>query len=90
MTPDQITVEFVGGPLDGHLHLFEAGVEALAATVALPINDNVFRLMDGRLRGPAQPSRTVALYELRFDGEWRYAYLGSRLPAELNLEHWLV
>ena len=90
MTESQIPVEFMGGPLDGYVQAFAATLDELAPTVALPVNENVFRMLAGKLRRPAQPSRTVALYELRFAGGWRYHFLGSRRAAELNLEHWRV
>jgi hypothetical protein len=91
MKQAQILVEFIGGPFDGHSQALSASSEELASTVALPVNDNVFRMLHGKLRGPARPSRTVALYELRRDEEaWKYYFLGSRMAAELNLENWQV
>lgn len=90
MKQTQIFVEFVGGPFDGHSQSLAASEDELATTVALPVNDNVFRMLEGKLRGPARPSRTVALYVLSRDGNWRYHFLGSRMASELNLEDWRV
>lgn len=90
MKEPQIVVEFVGGPFDGHSQQVTTAESELASTVALPVNDNVFRMLEGRLRGPVRPSRTVALYELYHDQGWRYYFLGSRLPQELHLENWRV
>jgi len=85
-----IPVEFIGGPFDGHRQVVAVPLEDLATPVALPINENVFRMLDGQGRGPAAPSQTVALYELRTDNGGRYFYLGSRPAVEFNLENWLV
>jgi hypothetical protein len=57
----------------------------------LPVNDNVFRMLAGRRRGPAVESRNVALYELYHrNGQWRYYFVSTRPAAELNLEAWRV
>lgn len=83
-------LEFVGGPFDGHHQSIAVLPDQLAQTVALPVNENVFRMLDGKLRGPAQPSRTVALYELHQGAPWQYRFLGSRMASEFNLESWQV
>ena len=89
-TQPHVLLEFVGGPFDGHHQTISVPAEELAQTVALPVNDNVFRMLEGKLRGPAQPSRTVALYELSHHAGWQYRFLGSRRAAEFNLESWQV
>jgi len=87
----QIRLEFVGGPFDGHEQDFEAPLNHLASTVALPVNDNVFRMLHGQHRGPAVPTRSVALYELRqaLRG-WKFFFLETRRAAELNLARWEI
>ena len=90
MKDTSIHVEFIGGPFDGHSQSIAATWDELASTVALPVNENVFRMLAGKTRGPARPSKTVAIYELRNDGEWKYYFLGSRSAAELHLESWQV
>lgn len=86
-----VLLEFMGGPFDGHRQAIAAKLDELVPTVALPVNDNVFRMLDGKLRGPAVPSPTVALYELRSEAcGWRYHFLGTRRAADFNLESWCV
>lgn len=82
-------IEFIGGPFDGYCQAFEEPSERLAETVALPVNENVFRMLEGQSRGPAQPTRTVALYE-RFDRDHRFFFTGSCLPQDFNLQDWRV
>ena len=91
MADRTIQLEFVGGPFDGHTQSFSPPLSELGSTVALPVNDNVFRMLAGRRRGPACESRNVALYELyRRNGEWRYYFVSTRPAVELNLEAWRV
>lgn len=91
MAERSIQLEFVGGPFDGHSQSFSPPLCELGSTVALPINDNVFRMLAGRRRGPASESRNVALYELfGREGRWRYYFVGTRPAVELNLEAWRV
>jgi hypothetical protein len=89
MTTKLISLEFIGGPLDGHVHLFSALPGDLAEMIALPINANVFRMLDGQQTGPAAPARTVAFYKLECgETEGRYHFVGSCLATDLNLESW--
>lgn len=91
MAERSIQLEFIGGPFDGHSQSFSPPLGELGSTVALPVNDNVFRMLDGRRRGPAVASRNVALYELHHRGGcWRYYFMATRPAAELNLETWRV
>lgn len=75
-------VEFLGGPFDGHRQIV-AVPESLAETVALPVNQNVYRMLAGL---PAQgnvPTTSIAVYELdASDGHPRYFFLGATSPAE--------
>jgi hypothetical protein len=91
MSEQSLQLEFIGGPFDGYTQEFPTTMNELARRVALPINENVFLMLDGKMRGPAAPSRTVALYDLcEKDGTVQYLYLGARLAAELNLGSWTV
>jgi hypothetical protein len=83
-------VEFIGGPFDGHSLYVSDMADGLATTVALPVNENVFRMLDGEDRGPAQPCRTAALYRLQGYDQGRYRFLRSCRAAELNYEAWQV
>ena len=90
MNQSLTTVELIGGPFDGLALVLSPAWDDLAPTVALPVNDNVFCMLDGRVAGPARPCRSVALYELRQPEDRRYHYLCSRRAEELNLENWQV
>jgi len=83
-------IEFVGGPFDGHEMALTVTPADLASTVALPVNENVFSMLEGQVIGPAKPCRTVALYELHGRDEGRYFFLGSRRATDLNLQNWQV
>lgn len=83
--------EFVGGPLDGHRQPFNKPLEELADNVAIPINENVFRMLEGYPRGPAAPSSRVAFYERRFkEGECRFVFIGECPATAFNAENWCV
>jgi hypothetical protein len=85
-----IEVEFIGGPFDGHSQTVPDQPVRLAETVALPVNENVFRMLDGKTRGPLRPLRGVALYEQDPEGDGRYYYVGTCPAAEFNLQDWQV
>jgi hypothetical protein len=87
----RICLTFHGGPLDGHTQTIDASADELIDTAAIPINENVFRMLDGQPRGPARPSRTFAVYELRRDACGQsYHFLCFRRAADLNAESWCV
>jgi hypothetical protein len=87
----KICLTFHGGPLDGHAQTIDADDSELIDTAAIPINENVFRMLEGLPRGPARPSRTFAVYELRRDADGRsYQFLCFRRAADLNAESWCV
>jgi hypothetical protein len=90
MQRQHIVLEFIGGPLDGHCQPVVADHDELILTAAIPVNENVFRMLDGQPRGPARPSRTFALYELHKEHGYRYCFLGFRTAADLNAENWCV
>jgi len=56
MEEESIQLEFVGGPFDGYVQAFMTATADLAKRVALPVNENVFLMLDGKSRGPAAPS----------------------------------
>ncbi|MGE0758976.1 MAG: hypothetical protein AB7O38_18300 [Pirellulaceae bacterium] len=90
MRREKMVLEFIGGPLDGHCQPIVAADDELIVTAAIPVNENVFRMLDGKPRGPARPSKTFALYELRRSPGPRYLFLGFRTAADLNAESWCV
>ncbi|HWB08478.1 MAG TPA: hypothetical protein VG826_04615 [Pirellulales bacterium] len=75
-------VEFIGGPYDGHRQMVPAP-EALADTVALPVNRNIFRMLSGLPAAGDARTTSIAIYELdEIDGSARYYFLGTTSPAE--------
>lgn len=71
-------VEFVGGPYDGHKEIVTCEPEELAGMLALPVNQNVFRLMRGDQAGRNLPATSLAVYHRTSDdGGCRYFFLGS-------------
>ena len=93
MSRQEVRIEFIGGPFDGHTQTIFAPPASYNSTLALPVNENVFRMLEGKETGPACVSPTVALYELRDrydDGERQYRYVGTRPAAEFGLHDWRV
>jgi hypothetical protein len=90
MIRPEIRIEFIGGPFDGHEQTIFAPPKSYKNTLALPVNENVFRMLEGRETGPALLSPTVALYELGGEGERQYRYIGTRPAAEFGLHDWKV
>ena len=75
-------VEFIGGPYDGHRQTVPSP-EALAETVALPVNRNIFRMLSGLPAAGEGRTTSIAIYELEaVDGSARYYFLGTTSPAE--------
>lgn len=75
-------VEFIGGPYDGHRQMVPTP-EALAETVALPVNRNIFRMLSGLPTAGDARTTSIAIYELEaLDGSPRYYFLGTTSPAE--------
>jgi hypothetical protein len=90
MIRPEVRIEFIGGPFDGHTQTIFAPPKSYKSTLALPVNENVFRMLDGQDAGPARPSPTVALYELEGDDDRQYRYIGTRPAAEFGLNNWRV
>jgi hypothetical protein len=84
-------LEFVGGPFDGLRQVVAVPPQELAATAAFPVNKNVFRILEGKRRGPRAETTSVAIYELeRIDPPSRYYYRGATSAQRLHLDGWLV
>ena len=93
MIRHEVRIEFIGGPFDGHTQAVYALPPSYRSTLALPVNENVFRMLEGKETGPACLSPTVALYELfdqPLDGERQYRYVATRPAAEFGLQGWKV
>ena len=83
-------VEFMGGPFDGHVHLASFPPDELAPIASLPVNDNMFRMLDNKIPAAKCPATSVAIYELETQkGEWRYRFRGATSAREFELHHWL-
>lgn len=75
-------IEFIGGPYDGHRQGVPSA-EALAETVALPVNRNIFRMLSGLPAAENVRTTSIAIYELEMvDGAPHYYFLGTTSPAE--------
>ncbi len=60
-------VEFIGGPLDGHVQGLSVTSDELSVMVAIPVSPGRLAALSGRpayLSEPRQPPTTIALYEL--------------------------
>jgi hypothetical protein len=86
----QYGVEFIGGPFDGYKHVVSFPPEDLAKVVMLPVNENVFRSLDGKPLGVQRPATSVAVYELCDpEGVCNYRYLGASPVSAHSLEKWM-
>ena len=83
-------VEFIGGPFDGHVHLASFPPDELAPLASLPVNENMFRMLENHPPRVKAPATSVAVYELQHaGGTWRYRFLGSTAASEFELQQWL-
>ena len=75
-------IEFIGGPYDGHRQTVPSP-DALADTVALPVNRNIFRMLSGLPATGEARTTSIAIYELETAaGLPRYYFIGTTSPAE--------
>jgi hypothetical protein len=84
-------VEFVGGPFDGHVYMASFPPEELANMTYLPVNHNMFLMLEGRTPGPKAPATSVAVYELegQDSGDWRYCFLGAMAANDVKYKSWV-
>ena len=74
----QSTVEFVGGPYDGFLHVLSGGFGDVATEIAVPVSFNLILAAAGQAHGPLLPFRRLATYHLREkQGLLRYVFSGE-------------
>lgn len=77
-------VEFIGGPLDGHRQPMTA--KAQVEAFAIPVNENVHRMLVGAKHANALPTSSIAIYELRKrDGQYRYDFVEAKSPKEFGV-----
>lgn len=86
----ETTVEFIGGPFDGHRQSVNSPLHGNGGRLALPVNENVFRMLAGKDVGPARRTPTVAVYELNAEDDCQYQFVCSRPAAEFGLQDWKV
>lgn len=80
-------VEFVGGPFDGHRQAIGRPSDGEQEVVAIPVNENVFRMLAGRPRLSRLEPTSVAVYELRrHRGEYRYYFMVSESPNAFEVK----
>lgn len=77
-------VRFHFGPYDGHVQN-SPSPDTLAETVALPVNNNIFRMLRGLPPLGNPPTTSIAFYELdREGGELVYLFVGAASPEEVG------
>ena len=75
------SVEFTGGPYDGHEQSWFASPSRLPTEVVWLVCEDAFRLLAGETRRPTGAFTSVALYELEIaDGAYRYRFIRA-LPV---------
>ncbi|HTN76637.1 MAG TPA: hypothetical protein VL096_15360 [Pirellulaceae bacterium] len=90
MPANRYQVEFVGGPLDGHLQAITVPVHELNETATFPITRNLFRLLGRRSGGKPHPVTSVAIYQLEYsqsaqtDLQPRYRFQNAAAPVTVG------
>jgi hypothetical protein len=82
-------VTFVGGPLDGHAHVFHHHPEQLPSLATIEVSPDFVRVITGCQRRIGQSPTSAAVYCLDRDGDApRYYFLASIgvQPAEASVE----
>ena len=81
------TIEFINGPLDGHVEILSIGAERMPESLACYISKNVFRLLDGRNYQHHFRITSVAIYKReRRMNSWNYTFTAVVAPGEVTLE----
>ena len=83
---DSYAVEFVGGPLDGHVHGFTHSPEMLAWITGIPVSPGFVRSLGKRPRASKSTPTSIAVYQLQSDDELRYYHLCSVAEQECECE----
>lgn len=56
-------VEFVGGPLDGYPQGLRLSKNHRREVIAIPVNNNMYRMLEGMPRESKLPASSFAFYE---------------------------
>ncbi|HZL91208.1 MAG TPA: hypothetical protein VFB96_22770 [Pirellulaceae bacterium] len=84
MSKATCTVEFIGGPFDGHRARF-ASAKELPEDLAWLVSENVFRLLYGQERAPKGQITSVAVYHRgRRGNDWCYRFTSAMSPREVG------
>jgi hypothetical protein len=89
MSPPE-TVEFLGGPFDGHVYVPPSPSQRLTRYAALPVNESLVNVTSG-LDGRGQIGATsIAIYVLESTRRgWRYRFQWAAPPEYFQLEDWV-
>lgn len=81
-------VEFVGGPLDGYRQGIRLSNNHRREVIAIPVNNNIFRLLAGTPQEGKLPASSFAFYELqKHKGEYRFRFVEAKSPKEFDLQN---
>lgn len=79
------TIEFLGGPFDGHVATFSGTAEQLPEDVLAPVSENMFRVLDGHVPEQGLPVTSLVIYERQSRAaRWYYVLVGAVAPAQVQ------
>ena len=82
--PDEMTIEFVGGPFDGHMETRSID-ETWPSNIVWLVSDNVFRLLRGESHQLDAPITSVAVYQwVQRETGWQYVFAAAMSPESLR------
>ena len=83
----QKVIEFIGGPLDGHLEPLAVTVDRLPEKIVCYISANVFHLLGGEQYEHENVVTSLVVYRREHQrNKWSYAFAGSFPPHEVTRE----
>ena len=81
------TIEFIGGPFDGHQQPLTIAPGDLATEAVMPVSQDMFRLMEGRTPTRSEPLTSLAVYRREDPADaCRYCFVAARSPTQLQTE----
>lgn len=88
MHPDcQTTVEFVGGPFDGHVESYSDSTRKPPEFLLFCITENAFRFIHGRKPKHNPTPTSIAIYgRYRRGDRWVYDFLQAVAPDGVEIE----
>ncbi|WP_145385491.1 hypothetical protein [Stieleria neptunia] len=83
----QKVIEFLGGPLDGHLEPLAVTAERLPEKIVCYISANVFHLLEGEPHEHENVVTSLVIYRRENQkSKWSYAFAGSFAPRDVTRE----